>query len=200
MVEAAFAFAAGVVFDLRVPVPVRGGFEGCGFLGIDLPRDLDDVAGDAMFGEVLLGGEVTLAPFPGRGVGADKQQRDGGGDDDEEGDNESDSPCLVGCQAGLVDERVEDCRHQEVCDATSSIAKACSEGVASADHVLVEESSRPYLARYKATSKDTDEETESHETFGVGDCTCHHGGYGAGKKTSSESISRANEIAHRSCD
>lgn len=97
-----------------------------------------------------------------------------------------------------MDQRVEDCGHQKVCDAASSIAKACSEGVARANNVLVEESGRPNLARHKATAKDTDEETESHETFGVGDCTCKHGRYGASQQAACEGVSRAIEIAHRS--
>ena len=103
-------------------------------------------------------------------------------------------------QTGVVNERVEDCGHQKVCDATASIAEACGERVAGADNVLVKESSRPYLARHKATAKDTDEETESQETFGIGDRTCKHSGYGASKETGRESVSRANEIAHRTSD
>ena len=52
-----------------------------------------------MFGEVLLGGEVTLAPFASGGVGAEEEEGDGGDDDDDEGDDEGDAPCLVGGQA-----------------------------------------------------------------------------------------------------
>ena len=72
--KAALALAGGVVFDLCVRITVwRAGFERFRFLGIDLARDLDDVTGDAMFGQILLGGKVAFAPFPCRGVGADQQ-------------------------------------------------------------------------------------------------------------------------------
>ena len=103
--KAALAFAGGVVFDLGVRIAVRRArFKRCGLLGVDLAWDLDDVTGDAVFGQILLGGEVAFAPFTSRGVGADNQQGDGGDDDDDEWDNEGDSPCLVGCHAGLHDE------------------------------------------------------------------------------------------------
>ena len=150
-----------------------------------------------MFSQIMLGGEVAFAPFSCRGVGTNQQHHDGGGNDDDEWDNESHSPCLVGRQTGLVDEGVEDGRHQEVCDPSSSVAEACSERVARANDVLVEKSSRPYLARHKATAKDTDEETESQETFGTGDCACKRGGYGANQQTGCECVSRPVEIAHR---
>ena len=72
--KAALALAGGVVLDLCVWITVRrAGFERYRFLGIDLARDLDDVTGDAMFSQILLGGEVAFAPFPCRGVGADQQ-------------------------------------------------------------------------------------------------------------------------------
>ena len=72
--EAALALAGGVVFDLRVRITVRRArFKRCWFLGIYLAWNLDDVTGDAMFGQILLGGEVAFTPFPGRGVGADQQ-------------------------------------------------------------------------------------------------------------------------------
>lgn len=104
VVEAALALAGGVVFDLGVWVAGRrarfGGRRR--LVGGDLPGDLDDVAGDAVLIEVLLGGEVAFAPFSGRGVGADQQQCYGDGDDDNERDDESHPPGLVGSQAGLV--------------------------------------------------------------------------------------------------
>ena len=72
VVEAPFAVAGGVVLDLRVRVTVRGaGFQGSGLFGGNLPGDLDDIAGDAVFSQVLLSGEVAFAPFPGWGVRAD---------------------------------------------------------------------------------------------------------------------------------
>ena len=72
--KAALALAGGVVFDLGVRITVRRArFQRCWFLGVDLARDLDDVTGDAMFSQILLGGEVAFAPFPCRGVGADQQ-------------------------------------------------------------------------------------------------------------------------------
>ena len=72
--KATLALAGGVVFDLCVRVTVRRArFKRCWFLGINFARDLDDVTGDAMFNQILLGGEVAFAPFPCRGVGADQQ-------------------------------------------------------------------------------------------------------------------------------
>ena len=72
--EAALALARGVVFDLRVRVAVRRArFQRRRFLRVDLAGDFDDVAGDAVFGQVLLGGEVAFAPFPCGRVGADQQ-------------------------------------------------------------------------------------------------------------------------------
>ena len=41
------------------------------------------------------------------------QPGDGGGGDEDEGYDESDAPCLAGAETLLVDERVEDCRHDE---------------------------------------------------------------------------------------
>ena len=72
VVEAGFAIARGVVLDFRVGVPVRRArFDGRGFVGADLPGNLDDVPGDAVFHQMLLRGEVAFAPLPCRGVGAD---------------------------------------------------------------------------------------------------------------------------------
>ena len=72
--KATLALAGGVVFDLCIRITVRRArFKRCWFLGIDLARNLDDVTGDAMFSQILLGGEVAFAPFPCRGVGADNQ-------------------------------------------------------------------------------------------------------------------------------
>ena len=201
VVETALAVGGGVVFEFRVVVSCGGaGFRRGGLDGVDLPWDRDDVALDAVFGQILLGGEMAVLPFSGGGIGAQEQHCNGDGDDDDEGDDESHSPGLVGGHVLILDEGVEDCRHQEVCDTTSSIAKACNQSVARANDVLVEESSRPYLARHKAAAQNTDEETESHETLGAGDCTCKHGGYGARKQTGCKGVSRADEIAHGSSD
>ena len=80
----------------------------------------------------------------------------------------------------MVDERVEDGRHQKIRDSSAGtkfdisyeyypnhnqvyhlLAEARGEGVACADDVLVEESGRPDLARDEAAAENTDEETES---------------------------------------
>lgn len=99
VVKATLALAGGVVFDFRVRVPARGACRGGRWLfSSDLPWNLDNVTGDAVFGQMLLGGEMAVAPFPCWSVGADQQQSDGDGDDDNEWDNESHSPCLVGSQ------------------------------------------------------------------------------------------------------
>ena len=72
-------------------------------MGSNLPWDLDDVTGDAMFSQMLLGGEMAFAPFSCWCVGADQQYRAGDGDDDDEWDNESYSPCLVGSHVLALD-------------------------------------------------------------------------------------------------
>ena len=162
VVKATLALAGGVVLDFCVRVPARRTGRGRRWLiGTDLPWNLDDVTGDAVFSQILLGGEVAFAPFSCWGVGADQEQSDGDGDDDDEWDNERHSPCLVGSQVLMRNQRVEDGGHQEVCDTATRIAEACGERVARANNVLIKEASRPYLARHKATAKDTNEETES---------------------------------------
>ena len=65
-------------------------------MGGYFPWDVDDVTGDAMFSQMLLGGEMAFAPFSCRCVGAHQEYCDGDGDDDDEWDNECYSPCLVG--------------------------------------------------------------------------------------------------------
>ena len=99
-----------------------------------------------------------------------------------------------------MDKRVEDRGHQEVCDATSSIAEACCERVACPNYVLVEEACGPYLTGHKATAKNTNEKSESQEAFGVGNCTCEYSGYGASQQTACESVSRTVKIAQWSRD
>lgn len=99
VVKAALAVASGVVFKFCVGVSGR---RACGSggspFGSNFTWDLDDVTGNAMFGQMLLGGEMAFAPFSCWCVGADQQYRDGDGDDDNEWDNESYSPGLVRSQ------------------------------------------------------------------------------------------------------
>ena len=95
-----------------------------------------------------------------------------------------------------MDKRVENCGHQEVCDAASSITETCCERVACPNYVLIEEACGPYLTWHKAAAKNTNEKPESQEAFGVGNCTCEYSGYGASQQTASESVSRTIKIAH----
>jgi len=71
-----------------------GGFgAGGGILFLrNLARDVDDVAADAVVGEVMLRGEVALGPFARRGVGADEEHGDGCSGDDNERDDEGNAP------------------------------------------------------------------------------------------------------------
>ena len=90
---------------------------------------------------------------------------------------------------------VEHRGHDEVGDTTSGISQASREGIGSADNVLVVEARCPYLARNKATSVDTDEETASVKLTGVVHSTSEEGGDGTNEEASSESISRADPVA-----
>lgn len=49
-------------------------------------------------------------------------------------------------------ERVEDCRHDEVCNATTSVAPSSCQSIGRPDNVLVEEACAPDLARDECCS------------------------------------------------
>lgn len=97
------------------------------------------------------------------------------GNNDDEWNDEGYSPSNVQGEVLILHQRVEDGGHHEVGDSSSSISPPGSKCITCSHDVLVEKSSRPYLARYKGSSEDTNEETNYVETC----CT----GYGTGKGT-----------------
>jgi hypothetical protein len=133
---------------------------GCvGVFGVftDLAGDVDDGGFDG--GVVVRGHLHAFRPLSGGRIGTEQDEEGCYTYDQDSWDDEGDSPSDVGGEPLLGHERVVDGRHGEVGDASSGIAEAGGDGVCCADYVLVEEASRPYLAWYKATAKDTDEES-----------------------------------------
>ena len=159
--------------------------------------DVDDIACDAVVGEVLLRGEVTLRPLASGCVRADNEHGDGCDCDDYKRDNEGDPPGSMGREMLGGDERVEDRRHEEVGDTTSRITKAASEGISSAHDVLVEETSCPDLARDEGPPENANEETEGKETLCIRDGAGEYCGDGAHKKAASEGVTRTEVITRR---
>lgn len=58
----------------------------------------------------------------------------------------------------MQNERVKDCGHDEVGDATTSVAPSTSQCVGGTDDVLVEEAGTPDLARHKSGTQHANEE------------------------------------------
>lgn len=126
------------------------GAGGC-FVG-EFAWDVNDGAGDAVGCEILLHGEVAVAPLARGGVRAANQHGNGGDNDADERNDEGHTPGNMGSQAAIVDQTVEDGGHEEVCDATSSVAEATGQGVCGTNNILVEEASGPDLTGNEATS------------------------------------------------
>ena len=143
-----------------------GGFGVFGYVA----GDVDD-GGRFDGGGVLFGcGLHAFRPLASWGVGAKQDQECGDADDQDARDYKGDSPCNVWSEALLGDERIVDGRHSEVGDAATCISKAGGDGVGGADYVLVEETRGPYLARYKTTAQDSDEEPKSVQLVDVVCC------------------------------
>jgi len=99
-----------------------------------------------------------------------------------------------------VDEGVEDGRHEEIGDTSSSVTKASGECVGRAHHVLVKKAGGPNLTWDKATAEYANEESDCKKAFGVGDCTCHYSWYRASQQAACEGVSRSIPITHGSSD
>ena len=112
-----------------------------------------------MLGEILLGAEVTLAPFASWCIWAADQEGSSDRDDADERYDESDTPRDMGREMLIRHQRIENGGHQKVGHSSSSIPETSSEGVGGTDNVLVEEASGPYLARHKRATQNTNKET-----------------------------------------
>ena len=106
----------------------------------DLARHVHHVPGDAVVGQVLLGVQVTFAPFAHGRVGTQQEHGDGRRGDADERDDESDAPRHVRRQMLSRHQRVEDGGHQEVSDAASGVAHPSGQRIGRAHDVLVKES------------------------------------------------------------
>ena len=71
----------------------------------------------------------------------------------------------------VLDERVEDSWHDEVCDSTTCVTPSTGQRVGSSDDILVKETSRPNLARHEGTTEDTNEESDGVETGSAANCS-----------------------------
>lgn len=108
--------------------------------------------------ESLLHVQLSVAPSPDRGIGAEKQQGDASEDEHDERYDEREPPCLTHgittCNEGVVDGR-----HDEIGDATAGITPTTGQGICGTNHVLVEESSGPYEAGHETSTQDPDKES-----------------------------------------
>ena len=192
-----FARRLEAEFLLRVEVGgARGAGGGDGGFAVgEGAGDVDDVARDAVAGEVLLGVQVALRPFPARRVRAEDEHGDGGGGDEDEGHDEGDAPGDVRGEPLVQDQAVEDGGHEEVGDAAAGVAETAGEGVGGPDDVFVEEARRPDLAGYEGAAEDADEEAQGHQPGYVGYGSCEGGGDSAGEETAGEGVAGAEAVA-----
>jgi len=77
----------------------------------------------------MLNSKLAFRPFSSGGVVAKEEQGKGGDGDKDEWDDESHSPCHMRCEVLVLDEGVEDCWHDEVCDTATSVSPSASQGV-----------------------------------------------------------------------
>ena len=154
-------FSSGFVADF-LGATVRAARAGAVIFGVvyEAAGDIYDGAGNAVISQISFGLEMAVCPFARRGVGAEDQHGGGGGCDHDEGDDEGHTPGDMCGKMLVLYKGVKDGRHKKVCDASTCVTEATCEGVGCADDVLVEEASRPYLTWNKATTKDTNEESE----------------------------------------
>lgn len=151
-----------------------------------------------MNGEVLLHGEMTLAPLAGWGVRAQDQHANGGDGDADEGNDEGNAPGDVWSEALICDEAVENGGHEKVCDASSCIAETASQGIGGTNDVLVEEASGPDLTWDEAATQNADEESKSEKARRAVDGPGQGCGYRACEETTGKGPSRSKSITGRS--
>lgn len=174
VVEVVLGFGDAALFTECLLVGGRvwcGGTVGGGLLG-ESSWDADhgalggDTVGLERFGDV----EVAFGPLAGWAIWAEKDHEDGCGDDEDEWNDEGNSPCIVWSETTAANERLVDCWHDEVGDSTTGVTPSTSQSVGCTDDILVEETSRPDLARHERTTEDTNEKSNGEKTAGVEDC------------------------------
>lgn len=100
----------------------------------------------------------------------------------------------------VVEKRIKDSWHDEICDTTSCVTPSSCQGIGSTNDVLVKETSRPYLARDETTTKDSDEESNDIETCWCRDCASESSWERADEKAGGEGDARAEAITSRPSD
>ena len=105
-----------------------------------LSRDVHNCSRDSVGGQVVLDGQMSLAPFAHGCIRRQNQHSDSRAYDDNERDHERNPPCLVWGQTTFVNKRVEDGWHQEISDTTTGVSDPSGESICGTDDVLVEES------------------------------------------------------------
>ena len=98
----------------------------------------------------------------------------------------------------MLNERVENCWHYEVCDARSSISQSSGEGVCSADNVLIEEASSPDLTRNEGASQYPDEKSQYNQSSSALNRARQRCGDGARYKDSSKGPPGTKSVAQSS--
>jgi hypothetical protein len=96
---------------------------------------------DTMGLQVLLHSNLTIRPSASRCVFAEEEKGKSDNSDEDEGHDESHSPCNMVGQVSVVDQRIEDGRHDEVCNSTTCITPASCESIGCTDNILVKEPS-----------------------------------------------------------
>ena len=172
-----------------------GGAMGCGFAVGERTRDVDDVTGDAVGGEVLLGVEMPLGPFPCRSIRTQEQHRYRRGSDENERHDKSNTPGDVCGKTLVQDQGVENRRHEEISDAAARVAETACQGVGCADDVFVEEAGRPDLAGDETPAQDPDEEAQSQESGDIGYGPGKGGRDGACEEAAGEGVTGAEAVA-----
>ena len=175
---------------------VVGGAPGFPAAGVGLGGADEHVPG----GQLLIQRAMSGGPCSGRRVWTEKDHSQGGGDDQDEGDEEGDPPRDPRSQVLRVDERVEDCRHDEVGHATTCVAPTGRESVGGSDDVLVEECGRPDFASDERRAEDAGEASQNDQAGGAG-----HGSSQGGRDCTSDqdgdvSSSRTKPIAGKTSD
>lgn len=116
---------------------------------------------------------------------------------EDEGHDEGDAPCDVRGETRLVDQRIEDGRHDEISDTTTRVTPAADQCVGGTDNVAVEEAGGPNLARHEAAAEDANEESDGVKTGGIVDGTREHSRDGAEEQKGDKCESWSELIAHR---
>ena len=160
----------------------------------------DDSTLKTVLTKVVLSSLVTVGPLACWCVLAAEEKSNGSANDDHTRNDKRHPPSSVLGHVLVLDEGVVDGRHQEVGDSTTSITKTSSERVGSTNNFLVKETSSPYLARYEATTENTNEETDRVKTGRVLDGTCEEGRDGTDNETSSKGPSWSKAITSWTSD